>query len=125
MKLSSSSDDDSSMRLMPLHNYYGEFRLGHGDPLFKAVMQQWPCTTTEFCEPESSSNYRKRKLSTAGDGSCTTLLTPSATMMPFNDIVKLDHFKLEEHDDNLVRERRFVILDGDDSDQDDSRRASF
>ncbi|KAG7351914.1 hypothetical protein IV203_007962 [Nitzschia inconspicua] len=117
---SSSSEDPSTLRLMPLHSYYGEFRLGHGDPLFKAAMQQWPCTTTEFCEPES--NHRKRKLR---DGSCTTLVNHLATasMMPFNDIVKLNHLDLEH--ESIVRERRFVLLDEDGDEQGVSRRVSF
>jgi hypothetical protein len=103
--MKSSTDEDlSSMRWMPLHSYYGEFRLGHGDPLFKAAMQQWPCTTTDFAEPETTAT---RKTS-FGDGSCTSL-TCAASMMPFNDILKLDQLGLEH--ENTVRERRYVLLD--------------
>jgi hypothetical protein len=57
---SSSGGDASLAQLIPLHNYYSEFRLGHGDPLLKAAMSQWPCTTTDFSDPEIHPN-RKRK----------------------------------------------------------------
>lgn len=105
---STSMEDASSARLMPLHSYYGEFRLGHGDPLFKAAMQRWPCTTTDFTEPESIANHRKRS-----DGSCNVLMDPSAaaTVMPFNDIVRLNHLDLEH--ENTVTERRYVLVDED------------
>jgi hypothetical protein len=117
---SSSIEDASTMRLMPLHSYYGEFRLGHGDPLLKAAMQRWPCTTTDFAEPESL--HRKTSV---GDGSCSTLVNPcsSASMMPFNDIFKLNHLDLEH--ENTVRERRFVLVDDDGLDQGAARRVSF
>eukprot|EP00934_Nitzschia_sp_Nitz4_P008082 Nitzschia sp. Nitz4//scaffold87_size112219//7785//8189//NITZ4_004057-RA/size112219-processed-gene-0.1-mRNA-1//1//CDS//3329559318//8072//frame0 len=36
--------------MLPLHNYYSEFRLGQGDELFRAVMKSWPCTSTPVME---------------------------------------------------------------------------
>mmetsp|Transcript_18483 Transcript_18483/g.45804 ORF Transcript_18483/g.45804 Transcript_18483/m.45804 type:complete len:124 (-) Transcript_18483:127-498(-) len=32
---------------LPLHNYYSEFRIGQGDPLLKASMEGWSCTTVD------------------------------------------------------------------------------
>jgi hypothetical protein len=116
---SSTDEDPSTIRLMPLHSYYGEFRLGHGDPLFKAAMQQWPCTTTDFAEPETSTT---RKIS-SGDIFC---LSPhsAASMMPFNDILKLDQLGLE-HESTVV-ERRYVLLDEEGNEmRGAARRVSF
>jgi hypothetical protein len=100
MKSSSGGGDESVSRLMPLHSYYGEFRLGQGDPLFKAAMSQWPCTTTDFTDPEVTPQRRVK--------SCTAVFEPSS-MMPFNDIVHLQHLDLEH--ENTMRERRFTMLD--------------
>ncbi|KAL3944090.1 MAG: hypothetical protein SGBAC_001821 [Bacillariaceae sp.] len=32
---------------LPLHSYYSEFRIGQGDPLLKASMQGWACTSID------------------------------------------------------------------------------
>ncbi|KAL3905587.1 MAG: hypothetical protein SGARI_004388 [Bacillariaceae sp.] len=115
---SSNGEDMSASRLMPLHSYYGEFRLGQGDPLLKSAMRQWPCTTTDFSDPESSNPSHSRGVTK----SCTALMDPSS-MMPFNDIVNLQHLDLEH--EGTVRERRFVILDEDGNELASCRRFSF
>lgn len=106
-----------------MHNYYGEFRLGHGDPLFKAAMSHWPCTTTDYSLPQMPDSPRlhaqaRSKSLGASSSSCraiveaagTDLMDPSsvASLWPFADIVQLDHLNLEAA---LTKERRFVLLD--------------
>jgi hypothetical protein len=116
---SGGSGDDSSARFVPLHNYYGEFRLGQGDPLMKAAMEQWPCTTTDFSEPVVNPNRKKRP------ASCTALLDPAfgASLLPFNDIVRLEHLDLDH--EHTIRERRFILLDDQGNEVGESRRFSF
>ena len=38
---------DANVQDLPLHNYYSEFRVGQGDPLMKASMEGWSCTTVD------------------------------------------------------------------------------
>jgi hypothetical protein len=121
MRSTSGGGDDSSAsaRLLPLHNYYGEFRLGQGDPLLKAAMDHWPCTTTDFSDPVVTPNRKNRP------ASCTALMDPAsvASLLPFNDILMLHHLDLEH--EHTVRERRFVLLDEQGHELEVGRRFSF
>jgi hypothetical protein len=116
---------NTMMTLPAMHNYYGEFRLGHGDPLFKAAMKRWDCTTTDYSVPEIPdipkihAQARSKSLgATPTVSSCRALMEStgrdivaapsSSSMWPFVDIVELDHLQLEAA---MVKERRFVLLD--------------
>jgi hypothetical protein len=77
---------DSASRCHALHNYYSEFRLGHGDPLLKAAMRNWPHTTTEYSSPDPPC-----KSKSVPAGSCTTLFDPSSVTfkLPISDVALL------------------------------------
>lgn len=83
----SSNGADPAAGLLPLHNYYSEFRLGHGDPLLKASMGSWPNTTTDFADPVSPHNPKSTRA-----GSCSTLMDASLlpSHLPFVDVVPFE-----------------------------------
>ncbi len=103
---SATNGADPASRLLPLHNYYSEFRLGHGDPLLKAAMSNWPNTTTDCSSPDSP-----RSSKSVRGGSCTALMDPSFTIskMPFSDVVPVHKLVLAQ--DDCVGERRFILVD--------------
>lgn len=105
---SSSNGSDPASSPPALHNYYSEFRLGHGDPLLKAAMSTWPHTTTEYSSPTSPRSSKAVRA-----GSCTTLLDPSSgsCKLPIPDGALLHEPELAG--DESDGERRFVLVDED------------
>eukprot|EP00980_Cylindrotheca_fusiformis_P008903 scaffold1900_cov123-Cylindrotheca_fusiformis.AAC.29 len=67
---------------LPLHNYYSEFRLGQGDPLMKAAMKQWPCTTTEDEEPPVANKTETPKPDNGKRCNVVGFPAPSAVAAP-------------------------------------------
>ena len=84
---------------LPLHNYYKEFRLGQGDPLMKAAMEKWPCTTTSGDEDKGLQH---------GERPCTTLCDPMSghEMWSSNDVVHIEHGKVVLQEKQEAAERR-------------------
>lgn len=92
---------------LPLHNYYGEFRMGHGDPLMKASMEGWNCTTVD-----GKQTKQKRPTHLDDGENCDALGFPAASEVGFpnetaiaaplkpaavllNDVVHIDKQSLE------------------------------
>jgi hypothetical protein len=106
---------------LPLHNYYSEFRLGHGDPLMKASMKKWPFTTTGDEDKEAEQQKQEPAVRTRSLGHYPdhTLADPSSGhhFWSFNDVVHIDQegklVGTKRGDDDApaeAKERRFVIV---------------
>lgn len=79
-----------------LHNYYSEFRLGHGDPLMKSSMESWPYTSTKSEDEElvhDSKNRRPdngKRVTTVSLPYCSTVSNPLASPFVVTDILNVD-----------------------------------
>ena len=101
---------------LPLHSYYNEFRLGHGDPLIKAAMRSWPCTTVDEEDvDERPSRVRTRVVSLPP---CHVVATSPFTTrrswstrngMQNESILHVENVGHVDHPAG-VNERRFILL---------------